>query len=108
VTRRTVELRPQVAADVKEISVYIAKDNTTAALAFIEAVESTLETLTINPQLGRLRSFRDSRLAGVRCFPVKGFSNFLIFYELLNTEEQETISIIRILHTARNIDSIFH
>ena len=43
------------------------------------------------------------RLKGLRRVPVKGFENYLLFY----LPRENGIDVIRVLHTARDIDNLF-
>jgi toxin ParE1/3/4 len=53
--------------------------------------------------MGVRREYRRPDLQGMRMWPVLGFRNYLIFYQA--TEDQ--LEIIRVLHSARNIATIF-
>ncbi|WP_315874937.1 type II toxin-antitoxin system RelE/ParE family toxin [Chamaesiphon minutus] len=50
--------------------------------------------------MGRLSGFTKPEVVQVRQYPVKGFPNYLILYQLT----EDTIDIIRVLHGARNIE----
>jgi toxin ParE1/3/4 len=106
VSRSIVEFRPQVTADLHKISAYIAKDNSAAALSFVEAIESTLDLLALNPELGSQGLFKHPRLSNFRFLPVKNFPNYLIFYEVLAAADQKVVAVVRILHSARNIEGM--
>lgn len=106
-TKAIVEWRPQVQSDLYEIATYIARDNVTAATSFLEAVELTLDDLALNPELGRMRSFKNVRLINYRVLPVRGFHNYVIFYELSASEAKDVVLVVRVLHAARDIDSMF-
>ena len=71
---------------------------------FVVAIEETLQLLARNPELGPVRQFARSELAGVRSFPVKGFGKHLVFYR--PTAEQG-IEVLRVLHGARDLGAIF-
>ena len=104
-TKTLFEWRPQVQLDLYDIASYIARDNFTAAIAFVDAVERTMDDLAISPALGRVRTFRNSRLSNFRSFSVRGFPNCLIFYELGVSVDHNMVSVVRILHAARDIES---
>jgi toxin ParE1/3/4 len=82
---------------------YIADDNPDAASRFIQAVEKALERLSEMPEIGAVREFDNPRLAGVRLWPVPKFSRYLIFYQVT----EDSIRILRVLHGARDIPSLF-
>ncbi len=85
--------------DFKEIITYIAADNPKAAQSLANKIESNLELLSANPQLGRVPRDNDIKEMGYRYLIVH---NYIIFY----TIENKTIYIHRILHGARNYKTI--
>src|SRR5688572_22672027 len=94
-------IRPQVYWDLDEIAAHIQKDNPHAAIRFIESAEATFQSLVEMPGMGGRYCVRNPRLQSLRCFPVKGFSNHLVFYQA-----DDPIEIIRVLHGARNVAAI--
>ena len=56
-----------------------------------------METLAKNPLMGRER---DEVMPGLRSFP---FKRYVIFYQPL----QDGIDVVRVLHGARDIESLF-
>jgi toxin ParE1/3/4 len=95
--------RPQAERDIEECFVYIAENNLDTAVYFLVAVEDSLERLADFPLLGKKREFRDTRFQDVRMWSVKGYENYLIFYAATN----ETIEVIRVLHSSRDIEDLF-
>jgi addiction module RelE/StbE family toxin len=85
--------------DFTEIISYIAVDNPTAADAIANKIEKNLESLSDNPNLGRIPREEEIRNLGYRYLIVQ---NYLIFY----TIEEKTIFVHRILHGARNYKSL--
>ena len=85
--------------DFKEIITYIAADNPKAAQSIANKIESNLELLSANPQLGRVPRDNDIKEMGYRYLIVH---NYIIFY----TIENKTIYIHRILHGARNYKTL--
>jgi toxin ParE1/3/4 len=49
-----------------------------------------------------LCNFKDPSVAQMRQYPVKGFKNYLVLYELTET----TIDIVRVVHGARNLEPL--
>jgi toxin ParE1/3/4 len=94
---------PQAWQDALDILTYIAADNASAAERFVPALADTCTQLVALPGLGSVRSFHDADLTGVRQMPVTGFENYLIFY--IGTKQ--SITVLRILHTARDFPTIF-
>ena len=99
-----VSLTPQARRDIIEAALHIAGDNPDAADRFLAAVEETFAALRRMPQMGAPRPFADSRLAGLRMFPVTGFTAYLTFYQ---PRDERSILVVRVLHGARDIGRIF-
>ena len=53
--------------------------------------------------MGALRDYNNPRYAGMRMWPVPGFTKYLIFYQIGDTE----IKILRLLHGAQDLAQIF-
>jgi toxin ParE1/3/4 len=85
--------------DFKEIVMFIAEDNPTAAEAIATKIEKNLDLLSVSPFLGRVPRDEDIKKLGYRYIIVQ---NYIIFY----TIEKRTILIHRILHGARNYKSL--
>jgi toxin ParE1/3/4 len=84
-------------ADLVEIWDYIADDNETQADAFIDNIDRRLRLLAEKPYLGRVR---DELAENMRSFPV---GRYVIFYIVI----PNGIQIVRVLHGARDLASIF-
>lgn len=82
---------------------YIGDNNPSAALRFIDAVESAFDRLSKMPEIGSVREFASSRLDGIRMWPLPDFPKYLIFYQVT----EDSIRILRILHSARDIPTLF-
>jgi toxin ParE1/3/4 len=100
---RGILTRVSAERDIEECFVYIGDDNVDAALSFLVAVDETLVLLARNPFVGSIREFRDARSKGLRMWPVHGFDNYEVFYLV----EDVAIEIVRVLHSKRDIQSIF-
>ena len=83
--------------DLNDIWEFIAQDNSLAASRFIDLIEQKCYLLADNPKIGRQRNELASEL---RSFPVK---SYVIYYRC----REKGIEIIRILSSARDIDSIW-
>ncbi|MCY2925427.1 MAG: type II toxin-antitoxin system RelE/ParE family toxin [Planctomycetota bacterium] len=83
--------------DLLEIWSYIAADNIGAADKLLEEVGAACERLAANPGAGRLR---EELAPALRSVPV---GNYVIFYRPV----EEGIVVIRVLHGARDIPSLF-
>ena len=93
----TVELSEEARLDLKEIHSYIAEDNLAAADALADEITERLLILAENPSAGRRRPELGPEL---RSFP---YQRYILFYiSALNG-----IKILRVLHSARDIESQF-
>lgn len=90
-------LPPQALQDLEEIHDFIADDNSGAALRFINLLEKKCESLTRIPAMGRRR---EELAPGLRSLPVR---KYVIFYR----QNKGRVEIIRMLHGARDIISLF-
>ena len=89
--------REAAKSDLKEIWKYIASDSTERANDFLRALNDKMDTLAKNPLMGRER---DEVMPGLRSFP---FKRYVIFYQPL----QDGIDVVRVLHGARDLESLF-
>lgn len=90
-------LSEQADVDIDEIEAYIAADNVDAALAFDARLTKVFEMLAEHDQAGRARP---ELSAGLRSFPE---GNYLVFYRVW----AQQVTIVRVLHAARDLDEIF-
>jgi toxin ParE1/3/4 len=86
-----VRFAPEAVTQMADISVYIGRDDPSAAHRVIRRIEYIAALLGDNPQMGHV--FPDE---GVRVFPVNPYP-YLIFYEL----GEDELTIISIRHGAR-------
>lgn len=86
---------PFALLDVAEIWDYIADDSEARANAFINTIDQKFKNLSDAPHMGRSR---DELGKGMRSFPV---SRYIIFYRPL----PDGVEIVRVLHSARDIES---
>ena len=100
---RHIHKKPEARLDLLQHFVYIGENNLPAAKRFLKAVAEDLQNLAAMPGMGRMREFKRPDLHGVRSWPVGGFENYLIFYEA--TEDR--LTVLRVLHGARDINRIF-
>jgi toxin ParE1/3/4 len=102
--KRRVLIRPAADRDLDEQAEYLAAHQSLEmALRFYRAAEQTFRLLASQPKIGKVTAYRSPFLAGMRMFPLKRFSKYLVFYRLL----ESGIEIIRVLHGARDIESLF-
>jgi toxin ParE1/3/4 len=94
---RKIYLTLRARLDVLEIEEYIAKDNPVAAVRFTDRLEQRWLSLKDNPNIGRKRTELMLDLRSV------SEGDYFIFYRIVD----ETIEIMRVVHSARNLDEIF-
>lgn len=88
---------PRAAEDIAEIWDYIADDSFEQADAFVDRLDAKLQLLARQPMLGRAREELAPRLRSY------SFEPYVIFYEPL----ADGIAVVRLLHSARDIDAQF-
>ncbi len=93
---KPVSFSPLAESDLAEIGVYIARDNPTRALSFIDELEAKCDTLGGFPGMGVAR--HDVAL-DLRMLP---HGSYLIFYR----EQEDHVRIERILHRARDVNAL--
>ncbi len=93
---RKVKISRPAKKDLDEIWLFIAQDSLDAADRFVDSLTDKFPLLASSPLMGRSR---DDLSPGLRCFPVK---NYLILYRPL-----KTIEIVRIVHGARDLKTLF-
>ena len=86
----TFRFSPQAEADVQDIAAYIAQDNFSAAMRWLDQVDEKAKRLGEIPKLGTAVSSRP----GLRMFPL---GNYLILYR----EVKIGIEVVRVVHGAR-------
>jgi toxin ParE1/3/4 len=90
-------IRPQALTDLDDIFDYIAEDSIDRAIGFIRKLYEQMETLAINPGIGRRR---DVLIPGLRSLP---YGNYLIFYTPLD----DGVDVVRVLNGARDLEALF-
>ena len=90
-------ISPRAGSDLIEIWSYIADDSTANADSFIDKLYETIQLLANQPGSGRRR---EELAPGILSLP---FGRYIIFYRA----SQDSIEIIRVLHGARDIQTIF-
>jgi toxin ParE1/3/4 len=92
-----IRISPRASADLTEIWSYIADDSAANADAFIDKLDETIQMLANQSGAGRRR---EELAPGILSFP---FGRYVIFYR----GNQDAIEIVRVLHGARDIQTIF-
>ena len=86
-----------------QLAEVIRQGNPRAALRFLRACRKALEGLGDFPEIGVRYESASPEFADLRILPVAKFKNYLIFYRVT----PEAIDIIRMLHGARDWQSLF-
>ena len=94
----SVIFSPTAEADLLAIWSYIAQHSRTNADKFFDSVNEKCQLLAANSAMGRLRPELGEE---VRSFPI---GNYVIYYWPVSAG----VEIVRILHTARDLSSIWH
>ena len=89
--------RPLAAADVLDIWGHIAEDSLDQADRWIDKLDEKFGILATQPLMGRTR---EELAADLRSFP---FGRYVIFYMPV----QDGIDVVRVLHSARDVDAAF-
>lgn len=96
-------IRPQAEIDIDEIITYLLETNPQAATKFLAELRQTFTLLSDNPLIGVKRQYRLPALEGIRLFPLKKYSSYLIFY--LNADD--ALEIVRVLNGQRDLETLF-
>jgi len=95
----TTRLLSTAEQDFNEIIDYLLLENISAAISIADKIESNLQLLERNPQLGRIPNDEELLRLGYRYLIVL---DYLVFYKI----EDTTIIVYRILYGARNYKSL--
>lgn len=96
-------IRPQAELDIDEIITYLLETNPQSATKFVMELRQAFALLSGNPRIGAKRQYRLPALEGIRLFPLKKYSSYLIFY--LNADD--SLEIVRVLHGRRDLETLF-
>jgi toxin ParE1/3/4 len=100
---RRVIIEPDALQDIDNQFNYLAKENPEAARRFLTAWQDTFNELAVMPNMGSPVDIGTPRYPGMRMWPIRGFRKIVVFY-ISSTND---INILRVLHTAQNIEDIF-
>jgi toxin ParE1/3/4 len=92
-----IRISPLAGSDLAEIWSFIADDSVANGDAFIDKLYQAIQVLANQPGSGRRR---EELAPGILSFP---FGRYIIFYR----GGQDEIELVRVLHGARAIQSIF-
>lgn len=92
-----VQITARAKDDLEDIWFAIALERPSAAQSLLSEITSRFLTLSENPEIGRLRPELGR---GIRCLNVE---SYIVFYEV----HDGLVSVLRVLHGARDIPSLF-
>lgn len=92
-----IERTKQSDEDLEDIGLFVALDNPPKGYTFVDEIVKTYEIIASMPRMGRERRELGR---GVRSHP---FGQYIIFYQIQGIG----IEILRVLHGARDIPSLF-
>ena len=92
-----VTRRPLAAVDILDVWDHIAEDSLEQADRWIDNLDEKLKLIATQPLMGRARG---ELAAGTRSFP---FGRYIIFYAPVDGG----IDVVRVLHSARDVDAAF-
>ena len=84
-------------SDLLEVWLFIAEDNPEAADRVLSTIEKEAKTLLVQPLMGRARP---ELTEGVRSWPTS--TRYILYY----VPTPEGITVLRVLHHARDIQSV--
>lgn len=99
---RRLDVSPHADEDTDDIFWHIFRDDSDAALRFLNAARNAFDRLCEMPGIGTMRETGLPGLEGLRSWPVPGFRNYVVFY----LADDEVVMIVRVLHGARDIEAI--
>ena len=89
--------------DAIDIAYSIAENSLQASYEFVEEIDRAFARLAEMPGIGVIRTYNNSKYKGMRMSPIPNFPKYLIFYRPTETD----LEILRVLHSARDIESLF-
>ena len=98
--KQPVRWSSEALTDLADQVAYIAADNPSAARRVADTIDRTALAL------GEMPTGRPGRVTGTYEKPVKGLP-YIVAYALSQTDGQETVAIVRVIHTSRNWSAIF-
>ena len=90
--------------DIADIHLFMALNNPDAAERFLAALQLSFNTLAQWPEVGARYQSNRAELSALRFWPVRRFTNYLIFYRVSGTPKR--LHIVRVLHGARDMPTV--
>ncbi len=95
-------IRPTAREDIlRQYRYYLIEaDEELVAERFLQAVQSSIAQVCRHPGIGAPKALRNPKLAGLRSWPVKGFSEIRVYYLV----SEGVLRVVRVLHGKRDIN----
>lgn len=96
-------IRPRAWREIRQHLEYLEEQaGLEVAERFLESVMQSAEDLARMPKMAPLCGFRRRALRLIRRWPIKGFENWLIFYQA----RRDGAEIVHVIHGARDIEEL--
>lgn len=99
---RGIRIQSRAALDLRDHFLYLARQDSRVATRFGDAIDDSFQRLLENPDLGFTDELTHPRLQDVRCWPVRGFSQHVIYYR----STVEGIEVLRVMHGSRDAENL--
>lgn len=94
---------PQARRDIMQQANYYAEKSLNLSDRFLEAVQETLRKIALMPGIGSPRDYNSPQYDGLRVVLIPKFNKMGIYYRVV----EDAILVVRVLHGARDIESLF-
>lgn len=95
---RSLRITTAAHRDLVRLGRYLVDQNAVVARRFLRSVALSGERIRKTPDLGELWNDDDPSIPPYRCWCVRGFESFVIYYRVL----PDTVEIVRVLHSAQD------
>ena len=101
--RRTLRCAPLAWREINaQLDYFEEQVGLETAERFFDQMISSFDDLSQMPRMGVRCGFRKRAIRRLRRWPVKGFENWLIFYQ----PRRDGVEIVHVMHGARDIESL--
>jgi len=97
-----IRLTPRADEDIDDCFGYLAAQSMSAAERFLESLHRATRQIADTPKMGTRVELRSKKRLELRRWGLGGFENYVVYYRPI----EGGISIVRILHAARDRDAI--
>lgn len=95
-------IRPAAREDIlRQYQYYLIEaEDELVAVRFVDAVQSAIAQVCRQPGVGSPKILNNLKLAGLRSWPVRGFSEIRVYYLV----SEKMVRVVRVLHGKRDIN----